>query len=228
MKITLNIITASILGIIILFLSGFFMMIISEKTNMFILFPAFGKMFTHISMIVFSILIILLINNGRLNEYGFVWCNKFQSTKTIFISLILGALASIIKMVFLKQETINVAGYFSWYEKIIYIWILASIAEEVLARGFIQGYLSPFNHLGIQISNYFISLPVIVGALFFGAMHFMLFKMGLNILSIILIVTFAVILGLIAGYQREKTNSLVPAIIVHFCFNVGASVLSIF
>ena len=36
-----------------------------------------------------------------------------------------------------------------------------------------------------------------------------------------------IVLGGIAGYQREITNSLLPAIIVHMCFNIGASLVSI-
>jgi len=41
------------------------------------------------------------------------------------------------------------------------------------------------------------------------------------------IVIFGVVLGLIAGCQKEKTGSLLPAIIVHMCFNIGASLLYI-
>lgn len=66
-----------------------------------------------------------------------------------------------------------------------------------------------------------------VGALFFGAMHLMLLTLGVDIFTVLNIVVFAIILGLIAGYQTERTNSLIPAIIVHFCFNVGASILVI-
>jgi len=51
--------------------------------------------------------------------------------------------------------------------------------------------------------------------------------MGIKFTSVTIIVIFGTILGLIAGYQKEKTNSLIPAIIVHFCFNVGVSFLTL-
>jgi membrane protease YdiL (CAAX protease family) len=40
-----------------------------------------------------------------------------------------------------------------------------------------------------------------------------------------LVVPTATILGFIAGYFREKTGSIVPAIVAHFVFNVvGAGI----
>ena len=58
-------------------------------------------------------------------------------------------------------------------------------------------------------------------------MHLALFNMGVDKFTVFDIVIFGTILGVIAGYYREKTNSLVPAIIVHLCFNIGASLFEI-
>jgi membrane protease YdiL (CAAX protease family) len=64
-------------------------------------------------------------------------------------------------------------------------------------------------------------MPVIVSALFFGAMHLVLVKsMGLAAVPIILVVVF---LGLVAARYRERTGSLLPAIIVHALFNIGGT-----
>lgn len=51
--------------------------------------------------------------------------------------------------------------------------------------------------------------------------------MGFDLSKVLIIVIFAIVLGLYAGYQCEKTNSLVPAILVHICVNIGGSVLGI-
>jgi membrane protease YdiL (CAAX protease family) len=62
-------------------------------------------------------------------------------------------------------------------------------------------------------------MPVLVSALFFGSMHIVLVKsMGPAAVPVILM---AVFLGLIAARYRERTGSLLPAIIVHALFNIG-------
>ena len=115
---------------------------------------------------------------------------------------------------------------FSFAEQIIYIWILASIAEEIFTRGLIQGFLLPVKHIGFSIFKVYISLPVIIAALFFGAMHLALLQF-MDPPLVLNIVFFGIILGLIAGYYREKYNNLIPAILVHTCFNIGGSLLQI-
>jgi membrane protease YdiL (CAAX protease family) len=63
-----------------------------------------------------------------------------------------------------------------------------------------------------------LSLPVIFGGLYFGMMHIVAIKrMGP------LVILFTTLLGLVAGYYREKTKSLIPAIIIHALFNIGGS-----
>jgi membrane protease YdiL (CAAX protease family) len=62
---------------------------------------------------------------------------------------------------------------------------------------------------------------VIISGLFFGAMHVVLIPfMGPAAFPLIVL---AVFLGLVAGYYRERTGSLLPAIIVHSLFNIGGS-----
>ncbi len=186
------------------------------------------KTFTHTAISVFSVLFIILIPKEKFREYGFVWSLNFSIVKIILVSLMLGFLSFLINKLLPESNVAHPAASFSILEKILFIWVWASISEEILTRGLIQGFLSPLKHYGINLFNKFISVPVIVGAIFFGIMHFALLSLGVNLLSVINIVIFGIVLGLIAGYQKEKTNSLVPAIIVHFCFNVGASIISLF
>ena len=208
-------------------LSSAILMTISIKTSLIESFPVIEKVSMHLAMFVFSILIILFLNKGKLKGYGFSWNLDFPVAKIVLISISFGFIFSIIEHYFIHSSSENPTVDFSFIERIIYIWFLASIAEEVLTRGLIQGYLSPLKHIGIRVFKYYISLPILVGALFFGAMHLMLLSMGVDIYSVMNIVVFGTLLGLIAGYQKEKTNSLIPAIIVHLCFNVGGSLLSV-
>ncbi len=217
---------AIILGILVLMLSSAILMTISMKTSLIESFPVIDKISMHLAMFVFSILIILLLNKGKLKGYGFSWNLDFPVAKIVLISISFGFVFSIIEHYFIHSTSESPTADFSFIENVIYIWFLASIAEEVLTRGLIQGYLSPLKHIGIRVFKYYISLSILVGALFFGAMHLMLLSMGVDIYSVMNIVVFGTLLGLIAGYQKEKTNSLIPAIIVHLCFNVGGSLLA--
>jgi len=204
------------------------MITVSTITNLFVEFPFVKNSYTHLSMLIISILLILLLNKGSLKEYGFRLSKNFPIVKIVLISLVFGFIPNIInKLLNVSSNEFIPTQDFSFIEQVIYIWFLASISEEVLTRGLIQGFLSPIKHIGINIFKHFISLAVIVGALFFGAMHLMLFTMGVDTFTVLNIVFFGTILGFIAGYYKERTNSLVPAIIVHFCFNVGGSILQI-
>jgi len=216
------------LGMLVLMLSSILMIIISKTTNLFVIFPIIEIIFTHTAIFVFSILLILTVNKGKFRGYGFVWSLTLPILKIILVSLMLGFMSFIIKKLLPESVAIHPASSFSTIEKIMFVWVWASISEEILTRGLIQSFLSPMKHFGILIFNKFISIPVIVGAIFFGLMHFTLLTMGMNIFIVSNIVIFGMLLGLIAGYHREKTNSLVPAILVHFSFNVGASIFSLF
>lgn len=224
----LRTIIAITLGLFVLILTSISMMTISTVTSLFIELPIIKNSYTHLSILTISILLIMLLNKGSLKEYGFSLSKNFPLVKIVLISLVFGFIPNLIlKLSNASSDEFIPSKGFSFFEQVAYIWLFASISEEILTRGLIQGFLSPIKHIGINIFKHFISLPVIVVAMFFGAMHLMLFTMGVDTFTVVNIVFFGTILGLIAGYYKERTNSLVPAIIVHFCFNVGGSVLQI-
>ena len=66
---------------------------------------------------------------------------------------------------------------------------------------------------------------MIVGAAFFSLMHLMAFAGRINPVTLVVFLIVAFILGLIAGYQLEKTGSLIPAIIVHMMFNISGAIV---
>ena len=105
---------------------------------------------------------------------------------------------------------------------VLSVWIYASICEETFVRGLLQGYLST---LGLQkvfrVGKWLLSVPVLLGAFFFGAMHVVLWpKMGPFAL---VPMSLATMLGVVTGYYREKSGSLLPAIVIHALFNIGGS-----
>ncbi len=108
-------------------------------------------------------------------------------------------------------------------EKIILIWLIASTCEEVFYRGLLQGFLSPLATYGVRLRIVRISLPVALCAALFGLSHLCLANVFPPpvLVSILVSTTLA---GLVAGYYRERTGSLLPAIAAHMTFNVVGTV----
>jgi membrane protease YdiL (CAAX protease family) len=111
---------------------------------------------------------------------------------------------------------------------ILFVFFYASIAEEILFRGFLQNYLHPLKTGGFRLFKRQISLPVIIAALAFGAAHLVLIKTGANMMFITRIVIFTSCLGLVAGYYQEKHNNNSYAIIVHMAGNLPAVIAAFF
>lgn len=221
----IKILIAIILWLCILIISSVIQMEVLNNKVISTNFPILEKTSTQLVMLIFSILFILILNKGSLKGYGFNWSLNFPLTKIVFISLAFGFLSYLIGSLFNASASNMPSLEFTFLEEILYIWILASICEEVFTRGLIQGYLSPLKQFGIKFFKYHLSLPVLIGAILFGVMHFGLLAVGVHFLTVMNIVAFGILLGLIAGYHKEKTNSLIPAIIVHICFNIGANIL---
>jgi membrane protease YdiL (CAAX protease family) len=104
---------------------------------------------------------------------------------------------------------------------VLSIWIYASLCEEIFTRGLLQSWLSPLARHRIRLGRWALSVPVLTSALFFGAMHVVLWpKLGP---AALVVMCLAAILGLIAGQYREKTGSLLPAILIHAFFDIGGT-----
>lgn len=182
----------------------------------------------HFTMIMVSIILISLIGKGNREMFGFTLSWKFPLFGVVGFSIVLGSLTSLVAIL-LDLSTFNmpVEGM-SMLQKIFYVWILASIAEETLFRGLIQGYLAPLKTIHLKIGRLVLTLPVIVAALLFALLHLMLLTMGVDPVAVLIIVIAGFILGLAAGYYKEATGSLLPAIIIHTCFNIGGSIPGFF
>lgn len=104
---------------------------------------------------------------------------------------------------------------------ILTIWIYASVCEEIFTRGLLQSWLAPFASCRMPLGKWGVSVPVLAASIFFAAMHVVLWP---SLGPITLVVMFlAGILGLVAGIYRERTGSLIPAILIHSFFDIGGS-----
>ncbi|MBD3236025.1 MAG: CPBP family intramembrane metalloprotease [Candidatus Eisenbacteria bacterium] len=178
----------------------------------------------HTGMVLVSLVLIAILSHGRWDLYGFRRPHAFSLTGVLIWSGGISALAFLIGALLPEQDMGFMEEYPVWQE-ILFIWIYASLAEEVVTRGLVQGFLDPLRGRGIRLGGLLLSTPVLVGALFFGAMHLSLFTVGFHPAVVIRIVIFATLIGLVAGYYRERSRSLWPAFLAHASANVVGSVL---
>jgi membrane protease YdiL (CAAX protease family) len=211
---TLKIIVALLLGLVVLVLSS---LVVTSTNNTNLM---------HAGMFVFSFILILILSKCKISEYGFKIGENLRLKQTIITGLISGFILTSTTLYLPINPPPGVED-FSFIQVVILIWIFASICEEVLTRGLIQGYLSPLKQFGFSLFGFRISIPVLVAALFFGAMHIALLTTGLDTFSVLAIVVSAFIMGIIAGHYREKTQSLIPAIIIHMLFNISGTIIGL-
>ncbi len=100
-----------------------------------------------------------------------------------------------------------------------WLYTLPSILEEVAFRGVI---------LAIFLRFYNPPKAILFSALGFGAIHLGNIFSGGDPVWVAGQAVWAVILGLFYGYVTLKTNSLVPAMIVHYLSNLFVSALNVY
>ncbi len=168
-----------------------------------------------------SIGLITIFSKGNLRKYGFKRCPMFPWKGLLTGIVVLQVIFCLPLLFHDLQGDGHPIGEMSFWQTVAIIWLLASVSEEIFTRGLIQSLLTPVKHLGARMGNVFISVPVIVSALVFGLMHLPMLFMGMDIILGVDIVVIAVGLGLLAGYYREKTGSLLPAIAAHMMMNIA-------
>ncbi|MBC8384021.1 MAG: CPBP family intramembrane metalloprotease [Candidatus Cloacimonetes bacterium] len=185
---------------------------------------------TQSCFLIFSVLILIAFKKGNFKEFGFRKASFKQIIKPVPISIgvaFLTIILNVITMMTNSSSNNSESSIFrdkNIFETILSVWILASICEEIFWRGLVLGFLSPLTKAGITIFKKFLSVPVIISGLLFGLGHFCLLS-SMNSRIVINIVISVTILGLIAGYHREKSGSLLPAIIVHLTFNIVGTMI---
>ncbi|MEA3454485.1 MAG: CPBP family intramembrane glutamic endopeptidase [Candidatus Caldatribacteriota bacterium] len=217
-----KIIVVVLLGLFVLVVPSFIMMSFHNLPELLESKPWLGGFINHTAMLVLSILIMLVLSKGKISTYGFKIAKNIQLKQIVLLSLGIGIIGALIQSCLPIKEPAFIEN-FSFIQIVIFVWIYASICEEVFTRGLVQGYLAPLARYGFSLFKFRISLPMLVGALFFASMHVMLLTTGMGSSVVFNIVLFAFILGVVAGYYREKTESLIPAILVHMLFNVGGN-----
>jgi len=216
----LRIILAVLMAFGIFILSSAVVMTVATRTGY--LETWFAGAMQHASTLIICFLVFLVMGARNRAFFGF----RLPVGSWLGPGLMLGTSTGIISTlaaIWIPGTGMEFAGEYLTWQLIIFIWFLASFAEEILYRGLIQSFLSPLAGAGISIAGIRLSIPVIVAALVFGLGHIVVLTMGVGIPSVVVIVLFATFLGLVAGYYRERTGSILPAIIIHMAGNIGGS-----
>jgi membrane protease YdiL (CAAX protease family) len=176
------------------------------------------------AMLAVSLILVLASSMGDPTRFGFTR-PKVGGGYGVGITwgIVLGIAASILNLAAGGGGLGPVQGL-GFVQIVLLVWILASVAEEVLVRGYVQSYLQPLAHVGFTVFRLRISLPVALSALFFSAMHLILLTTDTSFLTIYVVLVFTFFLGLVTAYQRERTGSVLPAVAAHVSFNVGGMI----
>jgi membrane protease YdiL (CAAX protease family) len=113
----------------------------------------------------------------------------------------------------------------SLLELVVLTWVMASLAEELLARGLLQGLLSA--PTGTPVAAAGIHWSAVASAVFFAALHLPLLALSPDRGGVALVVAFAFGLGLIAGHARHVTGSLWPAVAAHSAANAAGTLVGV-
>ena len=176
---------------------------------------------THSLMLALSIALAALLTKGRLALYGFT-IGSYRFHPRVLLWALPTSVLSVMEYVGSRMHPGVPNDPFpqSKLATVLFIWIYASVCEEVFMRGLFQSMLAPLRGSRLRIGS--LSAPVLASGLVFGAMHVVLWRfMGVRALVPMIL---GVGLGTVAARYREKTGSLLPGILIHALFNIGGAV----
>lgn len=183
---------------------------------------------TQASELILSLVAIAIFGRRKFSQYGFIKPQiqkDGQDAGSYWLKIILFApLLGIVStpMILLMGGGGNpLIKSLSFPQIILFVWFLSSTIEEVFTRGFLLGHLYGLSGQYVRIFSWRVELPVLISALFFSCMHFVLLTAGVDAVTMTVIFLFTFSIGLMAGHYRSKTGSLIPAIAVHFLANIG-------
>jgi membrane protease YdiL (CAAX protease family) len=180
---------------------------------------------TQAAFLVLSLLLIRILGRGKFRTYGF----RLPGLKPLGMAVLVSAIAMVAFMIVMMLAMVAVGPKmpvegpgptrFGLLNTIIAVWLIASTCEEFFYRGLLLGFLAPLTRFGLKIGRLYLSVPVIFCAIAFGLGHLCLLGKISNVLlpGILISTTLG---GFIAGYYREKSGSIVPAIAAHMTFNI--------
>ncbi len=173
--------------------------------------------------LLFSFVLILIFSKGKISNYGFKLPNKLSYIKIILWIITIQILISIPFLFYDLEGGRHPVSDLKFGEIVLSAWILAPFAEETIFRGMAQSFMYPLKHIELRVKGANFSFPVIFTAFLFSIAHLPLLFRGMDIFLGITTLFGAFSFGIIFGYVREKSGSIVPAILCHMLANIIAT-----
>ncbi len=215
--------------IIVTFIVGFFIWVVAIFLPKVIItgtIPAIAT--TQALELILSIIAVWIFGHGRFADYGFRrpepgymgTGNLSRVLMSFGVAVVLGMAATSVTLI-VGAAGNPIARELNLPQIILFVWIFSSIIEEIFTRGFIQSHIARATTASINFGLFRIQVPVLCSALAFAAMHLILLRRGADATTIVIILCFTFSVGLLAGHERSRSNSLLPAIGVHMLANIG-------
>lgn len=199
--------------------SAIIMTLTTNNPTLMASYPWLGTLIPHSCMIIFSLIFLAIMHKGNLTAAGFQKPQSSFFLATTLISVVTMSAISVISLLLGIKGMDSFIEQLSYLQVALFIIILAPIAEEIFCRGFIYEACKKITKQGVMCGTLFLSWPVVLSTLFFVLIHLPVAFM-VDTISLVIILCTSCATGLIAGYYREKTQSLIPAIYTHMLFNL--------
>jgi membrane protease YdiL (CAAX protease family) len=221
-KLYFKIIVALVLGLFLMTLRPTLAMILEKARPSTFANYYFRESLSFGIALIVLIIAIIIAGRGKYDTFGFSKPRHIRPILPLTIAALAGAGSTALGSLF-KLKSPEIMGEMSFPQIVVSIWLIASIYEELVVRGFIQGTLDIIFHRMSDFRLFRLSFPVIISGMFFGLSHLMLLSVGATAGFVILVVIFALVVGLTAAYYKEKTGSLLPAILIHMIANIAGT-----
>ena len=160
---------------------------------------------------------------SSLAVYGF----KTATLRQLALALILGLVFALglraLSHILPLGASADLGDLQKW-QVILFFWIAAPVQEELIFRGLIQSVVQARDprEFRVGVGDFKLPFAVLVSALLFAAVHIATVRLGASLSEALFVVFGAFVLGILAGWLRWKSGSLLPAILVHLLFNMLA------
>jgi len=174
------------------------------------------------TVIALTIMTILARRRGlKLAAYGFHTTTLHYLAVAFLLGLLCAFGLRAFRWILPIHESLNMGDLQQW-QIVLFFWIAAPIQEEIIFRGFLQSVLEMRHPAVMQLGHFKLPFAVLVSALLFAAVHIATGRLGASLSEVLFIVFGAFVLGILAGWLRWRSNSLLPSILVHALFNMLA------
>jgi membrane protease YdiL (CAAX protease family) len=165
---------------------------------------------------------LMLIDRRRLARFGFRLSRSWPLDWVIGIAIggAIGALGSAV-IVLTPAKGMGFLQDQSFWQIVLGVWIVSSIAEEIFVRGLVQSWMT--DRGGVRLGRFRISTAVLASGLLFGSMHLPIVRMGVDVWTVCIVFAFTTSLGIAAAWYRQRTGSLLLPIALHMAGNIGGA-----